>query len=163
MKNGIEWYSLVEKKAWLEQIVHWHYAQWGYLRPAENLDDIQKLYQQRLNPYVLPMTQVLGFNNKPAGMFSLLHNTYDFFEDHTVPVLNHLFIAQPYRSYGLFKLVMHKVDKLVSQMKFKAICGFTINKRLNVLYENFGYYRIGESIFLGHKIFLFHKQILSID
>jgi hypothetical protein len=94
-------------------------------------------------------------------MFSLLRNTYPFFEHPSIPVLNHVFIAQPYRGRGFFKLLMQFVDQVAGQMKFKEICGFTMDKRLNRLYEQVNCCCLGESVFLARKIFLFQKFITS--
>lgn len=161
MQKGIEYYPLSQNLTWLELIAKWHHTQWGYLRPAETLQDVRTLYLGRLQRDQLPVTYVLCKEDAPVGMFSLLHNTYPFFQDTSIPVLNHLFIAQPYRGRGFFKLTMNFVNQIAAQMGFKEICGFTIDKRLNRLYEQLDCYCVGESVFLAHKIFLFRKFITS--
>src|SRR5262245_38437558 len=155
MQKELEFYPLNQKLAWLEQIATWHHAHWGYLRPAETLEDVRTLYRGRLQTDQLPITYVLCKNHALAGKFSLLQNTYPFFEQASTPVLNHVYIAQPYRGRGLFKLLIQFVEHIAAQMKFKEVYGFTMDKRLNRLYEQVNCCCIGESVFLERKIFLF--------
>lgn len=159
--NGISWHLLVEKKSWLKTIAGWHYEQWGYLRPEQSLCDVEKIYQSRLSLNQLPITYILSFRNQAIGMFSLLQNTYDFFHDHKIPILNNVFILKPYRNINSFRLMLRQIDAVANHLNIKEICGFTINKKLNVLYTRLGCFQRGEGIFLNRKIFLFYRPILS--
>jgi predicted N-acetyltransferase YhbS len=107
----------------LPQLAQWHYAEFGYLNPANNADRYVERLKAALQKSDLPTTFVALQDDTLLGSASLVRQTIT--HQHLSPWLSSVYVDPQHRGRGIASALVGRVEQAAATMGFEKIYLFT--------------------------------------
>ncbi len=126
--------QLAEHPQWVEQLAHWHHAQWGALMAPWSLDDARaELQHSASNSSAIPLTLIAFEANRDAnsldqprllGSVSLLASDAPEFSEYS-PWLASLYVSTDARGLGIGSALVRALMAQAKQLGIPRMYLFT--------------------------------------
>jgi predicted N-acetyltransferase YhbS len=146
---------LADHVAHLPQLATWHYAEFGYLNPANTAERYVERLTASLQRSDLPVTFVALRDDTLLGSASLVRQTIT--HQHLSPWLSSVYVDPAHRGSGIASALVGKAERAAAEMGSERIYLFTPSSEK--LYAGLGWELMEYSSYQGLKIAIMSKAL----
>ncbi|MDO9564574.1 MAG: GNAT family N-acetyltransferase [Bradyrhizobium sp.] len=146
---------LADHVSHLPRLAQWHFAEFGYLNPANTLDRYVERLTAALQKSDLPTTFIALDGDSLLGSASLVRRTIT--HPHLSPWLSSVYVDPPHRGRGIASALVGRVERAAAGMSLDRIYLFTPSSEK--LYAGLGWELIEYSHHHDLKIAIMSKGL----
>ena len=141
--------NLIEHQNILEKLAHWHYTEWGYLYPEENVQNFIEDLRGSKPCGPLPATWVLMDGEDVWGSASIIEQDMTTNTDLS-PWLANVYIHPDKRGLGLGQALIKATLEQCQKRGFEELFLFTSDREC--FYESMGWETLKQETYQGTKV-----------
>jgi len=123
-------------------LAHWYHAQWGYLNPSRQIEDVIEKIKSHLGPEKIPTTFRAHYQNTLFGSAGLTQHDMETHMQFS-PWLAGVYVDWPYRRQGIGSALVHRVIEEVGSMGITRLYLFTPDQE--PFYARLGWTRLEQA------------------
>ncbi|WP_106477241.1 GNAT family N-acetyltransferase [Phytohalomonas tamaricis] len=139
----------------LPVLAHWHFVQWGYLRPGTNCTLTLAELRRECTSQVVPSTYAAMIDGQPVGSVQLLAYDMDLRPEWS-PWLASVFVVPQYRRRGIASQLVRHAEKVAFSTGIDTLYLYTPDQQ--TLYERLGWRRLENVGWCGERVTVMVKQ-----
>jgi N-acetylglutamate synthase-like GNAT family acetyltransferase len=147
---------LADQASHLPQLAKWHYAEFGYLNPANTAERYVERLSASMQKSDLPMTFIAIRDDSLLGSASLVRQTIT--HPHLSPWLSSVYVDPPHRGQGIASTLIGRVEQAAAGTGFEKIYLFTPSSEK--LYASLGWELIEYSQYRELKLAIMSKGLV---
>ena len=142
---------LADHQAFIPTLVHWHHAQWSYLRPGDTIEGRTARMQTHLGKRQIPTTFVAYETTEDGaevvvGSASLYVHDLDTRPDLS-PWLASVYVAEEHRRQGIGSALVRRAVQEAAELGVERLYLFTPDQEQ--LYKRLGWFVVERCLFGG--------------
>ncbi|WP_193164651.1 GNAT family N-acetyltransferase [Microbulbifer hainanensis] len=145
--------NLIEHPQALDQLAHWHYAEWHYLYPEQSLQDFADDLERSLRGAPVPATWVLVDEEGIWGSASVIEQDMST-NQHLGPWLASVYVHPDKRGRGLGRQLISTIAQQCRQSGLTDLYLFTPGQEK--FYLGLGWKQIQRETYQGEAVTIMH-------
>lgn len=140
--------DLSQRPDLLPRLGAWHWAQWGYMNPGQDLEAVIGALTEHLGPAPIPVTYIALEHDVLLGSASLIAHDMTTRPELT-PWLASLYVHPPFRRRGIGEALMRRVVRRAAELSIGTLYLFTPDRQ--AYYAKRGWVVLEEVVYKGFR------------
>ena len=141
--------DLIETKESLEQLAHWHQAEWIHLNPGKTLEDRLEKMQEYLEGKDVPRTFVCKDGETVMGSAAIIESDMETHPELT-PWMASVYVYEDFRKRGIGSELVKKIMDYAKSIGVQTLYLYTEHQE--AMYSKLGWERMSEEEYLGQRV-----------